>query len=129
MRLTNRDLVQSLEAIHALRAMKLPVKTAHTIGLAFHKLEPYYNAYNESVKALRDAIPALDNPLDAAATPEQIAARKAAEKILTADVEDLLKVEVEIEQKALPLTLLVDRDGKELDVEVGHLQSLWWLFE
>lgn len=63
-----------------------------------------------------------------AATPEHMAAVRDANKALTAQVEELLKVEIEFEQKALPLTLLVDREGKELDIEVGHLQALWWLF-
>lgn len=122
MRITNRDLVSSVQAIQALRGLKPSIKGAHAIALAFHKLEAFYNAYNDSMKDLRACYPALDDPT------VTVEARQAAEKEVEPDVLKLLALEIEIEQAPLAIGLLVDAKGQELEVEVGSLQSLWWLF-
>jgi hypothetical protein len=133
-KIKNSDLLNSIEGLNDLRTMKLPVKASYTFSLVVRKLGMYLETYNEEVKKMRADFPILEVKLPEDATAEAKAAHLAATTVAVAALEkrlreELLPLEIEIDQKSIPLSLLVDRDGKEVDVNVGTMGSLWWLFE
>lgn len=127
-KLTLEELIASATAMQGFMTLKLPAAKAFKIGRQLKQLNPDIDAYNDSMRALADKYPVLEEKPKPDATAQEKSElderQRGARKQMEVEIRELLKTTIEVKCELLPIALL---DGQ--DVPISQMANLSWLFE
>jgi hypothetical protein len=122
MKLTNRQVVQSVPAINVLNTLKLPVKASFRVAKTSKELDSVLTVYNETLKKLQEEYCERDEEGAVKTDGNQIVFKDAS-AFQTAFTE-LLDLESEVSVRTVKLD-----DLGSVEVEPSVLYQLDWLLE
>jgi hypothetical protein len=122
MKLSNRQVVQSVSAINVLNALKLPVKASFRVAKTSKELDTVLQVYNDTLKKLQEEHCEHDEEGKVKTNGNQIVFKDAG--AFEAAFTELLELESELAIK----TIKLDNLGT-VEVEPSVLYQLDWLLE
>ena len=124
MKLTNRQIVESVSHLSKLVQQKLPAKTAFRMSKLIKQIENVQESYNEAVKKVQDTYFEKDDEGNYVVEDNHYKVKEEHREDYTKEMKELLDDETEIKFKKLKLEHL----GK-IDLEPTLFYHLDWMFE
>jgi len=123
MKLSNRQLLNSIDPLNQLNSLKLPVKTAFRLAKLSRAVDEAIKDYRKTLEGLHDEFAEKDPETGEKVVVEstvQFADREGFDKAF----EELLECETELSMKKIPLNAL-----SSVEVEPSLLYHLDWLLQ
>lgn len=122
MKLTNRQIVDSIEAIQKLNKLKLPVRASFRIAKTSRNLDEVLTDYNKTINKLRDEYSEKDSNGEMKVNDNKIVFRDLDGFIKASN--ELLDIENDVDVQQIGLD-----DFGEMTVEPSLLYSIDWLID